>query len=132
MRGGGGDGRGVRVSEAYPTGRERAAAAVRVRREAGLPAAPADEGGAAVRDAGLRDVRERGGAARLAAGAGGGVEARRMERSTSMNVWNFAGLVLGGAALFVMGYYSALRWVLAELGRMGVDLSNLTDGEGME
>lgn len=49
-----------------------------------------------------------------------------------MNVWNFAGLVLGGAALFVMGYYSALRWVLAELGRMGVDLSNLTDGEGTE
>ena len=55
------------------------AAAVRVRREAGLPAAPAAEGGAAVRDAGLRDVRERGGAARLAAGAGHGVAAGRME-----------------------------------------------------
>lgn len=37
---------------------------------------------------------------------------------TANAIFGFIGTLLGGAALFLFGYYCALRWVAAELERM--------------
>lgn len=47
-----------------------------------------------------------------------------------MNAPLFIGVILYSAAMFVLGYHSALKWVIHELDRMGIDLAALDGGEG--